>query len=270
VPFGVDPDSSIFGNTDYGSVQGLEIIAERELRGGWGARLAYSLQRAQATATNSFQLFRRIHVLPGTGDTVFPGRVDFPLDYDRRHGLVAILQARIGEKAGPSLLGVRPVAGLEAAAVVRWSTGLPYSRTDATGDTILGLPNSFRLPSQSVVDVLVRRPLRLGAARGSVYLDVRNVANRRNVVAVRRDTGQPGLGEAGIAALAQAAYAAHPEAIPYESPRYRPYADLDGNGTVEGRAELLPLYLAAARDFAQPLFAFGPPRIARLGVEIVF
>jgi hypothetical protein len=32
----------------------------------------------------------------------------------------------------------------------------------------------------------------------------------------------------------------------------------------------LPLYLAAARDFAQPLFYYGPPRVVRLGVELTF
>ena len=39
---------------------------------------------------------------------------------------------------------------------------------------------------------------------------------------------------------------------------------------VDGAGELRPLYLAAARDFTQPLFAFGPPRLFRLGMEIAF
>jgi hypothetical protein len=101
-------------------------------------------------------------------------------------------------------------------------------------------------------------------------VDVRNVLNRRNLLAVRRDTGSPDITPAALAALADAAYAAHPEPIPYESPRYRPDADLDRNGYVEGRAELYPMYEAAARDFAQPLFAYGPPRLLRLGLEFAF
>ena len=83
------------------------------------------------------------------------------------------------------------------------------------------------------LDLLVRRPLRLGGVRGGLYLDMRNVLNRRNVVAVRRDTGQPGPDEAGVVALAEAAYQAHPEEIPYESPSYRAFADADGNGYIE-------------------------------------
>jgi hypothetical protein len=39
---------------------------------------------------------------------------------------------------------------------------------------------------------------------------------------------------------------------------------------VDGPAELNPLYLSAAQDYAQPLFAYGPPRLVRLGMEVRF
>jgi hypothetical protein len=162
------------------------------------------------------------------------------------------------------------VAGLEAAAVVRFASGLPYSRVDTTGDSLVGLPNSYRLPSQTSVDLLVRRPLRIGAFLGSIYADVRNLFNTRNLIAVRRDTGRASLTASEVQGIAQAAYNAHPEAIPYESQRYRSWADLDHNGMIEGATELMPLFLAAARDFTQPVFAYGPPRLVRLGMEFVF
>jgi TonB dependent receptor len=270
VPLGLDPDSTIFGNADAGSVKGAELLFDRELRGGFGIRVAYTLQRATATATDAFLLNRLISVDPVTGDTIRPARAEFPLDYDRRHTGTVILRSRIPDESTPKVFGVRPLAGLESAAIVRLSSGLPFSRTNTAGDSLLGLPNDSRLPATMTVDLLVRRPLRLGGTRGGVYLDVRNLLNRRNVVAVRRDTGQPAPDIAGIEALAEAAYQAHPEEIPFESARYRAFADTDGNGYVEGREELFPLYLAAARDFTQPLFAYGPPRLLRLGVEFLF
>ena len=268
VPFGLDPDSTIFGNTDHGNVIGGEFLFEREYRAGWGARVMVSAQRAMATATNAFQLFRRIRLDP-TGDTVRPASVDFPLDYDRRLGLTAVLIGRINDSVGPSFGAIRPLGGLEASAIVRASSGLPYSRTNVTGDTLIGLPNSHRLPSQLTIDMLVRRPFRILGRQATLYADVRNIANRRNIIAVRRDTGTPGLGDAGADAAAQQAFNAHPEAIPYESPRYRPGLDADGNGLIEG-PELLTAYQAAARDFFQPLFAYGQPRLIRLGAELLF
>jgi hypothetical protein len=270
VPLGVDPDSTIFGNADAGSVKGVELLFERELQGGVGFRLLYTLQGATTTSSDAFLLNRVITIDPVTGDTIRVKRAEFPLDFDRRHTVTGIFRTRISENAGPKVLGARILGGLETAAIGRLSTGLPYSRTNTAGDSLIGLPNSSRLPATYSLDLLVRRPLRLGGARGGVYLDMRNVLNRRNVVAVRRDTGVPGPDNIAINQLAEDAYEAHPEEIPYESPRYRAFADVDGNGYIEGREELFPLYLAAARDFTQPLFAYGPPRLVRLGVEFLF
>ena len=264
VPLGVEADSTIFGNLDFGNVKGAEVIFDRPLVDFWGVRLAYTLQTATGTATNAFDLVRRIRIGP-TGDTINPARVEFPLDYDRRHSVTVIGQGRVPDSIGP-----RPFRGFEAATIVRFSSGLPFTMTNVTGDTLIGLPNSHRLPPLLTVDMLLRRPLRVGRWRGSLYLDARNLLNRRNIEAVRRDTGEPGMGSVAIDSLAERAYRAHPEAIPYESPRYRAFADTDGNGLIEGHGELFPLFLAAARDYTQPLFAYGPPRLLRLGVEFVF
>jgi hypothetical protein len=270
VPLGIDPDSTIFGNADAGSVKGVELLFERELRGGYGVRVAYTLQRAVATATDAFLLNRLIFVDPVTGDTIRPARAEFPLDYDRRHTATVILRSRVPDQSGPKLIGMRLLGGLESAAILRLSSGLPFSRSNAAGDSLVGLPNDSRLPATMTVDLLVRRPLRLGGARGGVYLDLRNLLNRRNIVAVRRDSGAPGPDDASVEAQAEAAYQANPGEIPFESARYRAFADTDGNGYIQGRGELFPLYLAAARDFTQPLFAYGPPRLVRLGMEFLF
>ncbi len=270
VPIGVNPDSTVFGNSDAGTVRGAELLLERELRGGVGFRLAYTLQEAEATATDPFLLNRLLVIDPITGDTSRPARAEFPLDFDQRHTVTAIVRGKVPERTGPAIAGVRPIAGLEAAVIVRLASGLPFSMSDSTGDSLVGLPNASRLPNTSSLDLLIRRSLKLGGATGGIYLDVRNLLNRRNVVAVRRDTGQPQATEAAILLVAEAAYAANPTPIPYESARYRSGADLDGDGFVAGREELFPMYLAAATDYSQPIFAYGTPRLARLGIELLF
>ena len=47
-------------------------------------------------------------------------------------------------------------------------------------------------------------------------------------------------------------------------------ADSNNDGVLSGRAELYPLYEAAARDYTQPLFVYGPPRLVRFGLEVLF
>ena len=270
MPIGVDPDSTVFGNADAGTVEGAELLVEKEVTDGVGVRVAYTLQSAEATATDPFLISRFITIDPSTGDTIVPARAEFPLDFDQRHTVTAILRGRVSDNAGPRVGGVRPLAGLEAAMIFRLASGLPYSRTDSTGEVLVGTPNGSRLPSTQTLDLLIRRSLRHGGTMGGVYLDVRNLLNRQNVVAVRRDIGEPAADSATVQRNAEQAYQAHPEAIPYESARYRDSADLDGNGFVEGRSELFPMYLAAAKDYLQPVFAYGTPRLARLGFEFLF
>jgi outer membrane receptor protein involved in Fe transport len=270
VPIGVDPDSTIFGNADAGTVRGAELLLEREMTDGIGVRVAYTLQTAEATATDPFLISRFITIDPSTGDTITPARAEFPLDFDQRHTLTAIFRGRVADGAGPRVAGIRPFAGLEGAVIFRLATGLPYSRTDSLGDSLVGTPNGSRLPSTHTVDLLIRRSIRLGGSEGGIYLDVRNLLNRKNVVAVRRDIGQTAPDSATVARAAEQAYAAHPEPIPYESARYRASADANGNGFLDGRAELFPLYLEAARDYLQPVFSYGSPRLARLGFEFLF
>lgn len=267
VPLGVNPDSSIFGNAESGSVKGFEIIAEREFRNNWGIRVSYNLMQALATSTNAFLTRRAGSIDPVTGIFTPAAKVEFPLDYDRRHAATIIATGTVPESFGPRLGKVNPIGGLEATTIMRFASGLPFSKY--VGDSLVGLPNDGRLPATTTLDLLLRRPLRLGTFLGSIFLDVRNIINQRNIIAVRRDTGKVDVDGNVLQEMADAAFNANPSPIPYESPRYRRFADADNNGFVEGQ-ELRGLYLAAARDFNQPIFFYGPPRMFRLGMDLAF
>lgn len=268
VALGVNPDSSIFANTDYGNVRGLELRAVREMSRNWSLQATYVLQSATASSTNAFLLAQLPEIDPVTGDTTYPARVDYPLDYDQRHTLTAAFQSTVNPTGGPRMLGGHPLGSLESSLVFRYASGLPYSTW--SGDSLTSQPNEFRLPSYSTLDMLIRKPFRIGGAMASVYLDMRNVFNVQRVESVRRDTGTPELGTGGIDSLALAAYEEHPEPIPYESQRYRAWADLNQDGVIAGQDELLPLYTRAAADYSQPIFYYGAPRTFRLGFEAYF
>jgi hypothetical protein len=270
VPINVNPDSSVFVNADVGTVTGAEVIVERELQHGWGARVSGVLQRAEATVSNAFNIYDQVHINPVTGDTIAASRFQFPLDYDRRLALIAVVTGEINPVGGVRMFGVRPFAGLQMSAVGRYSTGLPYTLTNLTGDSLVGPINGSRLPVQHTLDALLRRPLRIGRFNGGLYLDIRNVLNARNQTSVRRDTGTPLPDNSTLTTMASRAYTANPNPIPYESPRYRAWADLNGDKVISGQSELMPLYLRAAADFTWPLFVYGPPRLVRFGMELLF
>ncbi len=270
VPLNIHPDSSQFRNTDNGDVQGLELVLTLERRHGVQARTSVVYQRAVATVQDAFTLNHLVVLDPTTGDTIPAARHQYPIDTDRRLSVTFMLDAELGGDAGPRLAGIRPLAGLMVGLVGQYHTGLPYSQTSADGHSIVGEINSQRLPSQRTLDLLIRRPLAIGAMTGSLYLDVRNLLHQRNIVSVRRDTGTPFLADEAIDALARTAWRAHPEPIPYESSRYRAYGDPNQTGWMEGEANLLPLYRAAATDFSAPLFHYGAPRLMRFGLEVIF
>ena len=210
VPVNVNPDSSVFVNADVGEVIGAEIIFEREKRNGWGARLVGVIQRAEATVTNAFELRQLVTIDPVTHDTIAAGRSQFPLDYDRRLALIATVSGDLPRLMGPRLFGVRPLGGLEMAAVGRYSSGLPYSRTNTAGDSLIGDVNGARLPDQYTIDALFRRPIYFGRTKGGLFLDIRNVLGTVNQIAERRDTGTPFATNQTITAMATAAYNANP------------------------------------------------------------
>ena len=59
--------------TIIGTVRGVEVRLEREFRGDFGARVSYTLQAAEATASDAFDFFRRLRISPGTSShATFP------------------------------------------------------------------------------------------------------------------------------------------------------------------------------------------------------
>jgi hypothetical protein len=269
VPQGFNPDSTIFANTDYGTVRGFEAIFERAIVGGWGVRLLYTLQFAETNSSNAFLVRSAYTIDPATGDTIIPGQIQYPFDFDRRHAFTAIVQGVVSPEAGPTVLGSKPFAKWQGSVIVRFLSGLPYTPVDPSL-TIPLPPNSARLPWTNTIDLLIRRPLQFGRVQGSLYFDVRNMLGRQNLLSVRPETGTPYASPATVDSAVQAAYAANPQPIPYESPRYRASADLNHDGLVSGPDELLPLYRSAAKDYFWPVFYYGPPRMMRFGIEVFF
>src|SRR5438046_9403051 len=105
VPVGLGPESAFWGAGDFGTVKRVYLLFERDITRGWGVRVTSSLMTATATATNAFQILRRIRI--GTlGDTIFPACVEFPLDYDRRLALTVVGQGRVSDQGGPRVGGI--------------------------------------------------------------------------------------------------------------------------------------------------------------------
>lgn len=247
-----------FTTGDEGTVNGVELSALARWPDVFG-RLGYSLQKAEGLTTGAFA---------DTG-AVEPGRPEpVPLAFDRRHTLDLTVMVGRTARAASELGGGSPLGAVLTARVRSGYPLYPAERLDEAGR-----PNPIeRLPWTALVDLGVTWELpgvpgceRCGAR---LVAEVRNLLDRDNLIALRRETGTiaPALetvqGVAGRPVTSEFP-------IPRESDRYSPLVDLDGDGLIE-EEEFETARFAAALDRNDPSLYYGPPQQLRLGVEVSF
>ena len=181
----------------------------------------------------------------------------------RRKGVAASVAIR-GDIVGHIIFDLEPETALRVAAAL----GNPVLQNGPP----VAYPVAFRVSGPDYGELRRIADDVAAIMRGNEHMRLVHLDWNEKSKVVKLDIDQNKARALGVSsqALARAAYLAHPEAIPYESQFYRKWADLNNDGYVSGESELMPLFLGAARDFSQPLFAYGPPRLVRLGVEFDF
>lgn len=244
-----------FTGGDFGTVRG----AEMSVRARWPflrLRLGYALQKAVGVVSTALD--------PELEDPDAT-REEFPLAFDRRHS--ANLAVFAGRAAGEA--DRRWGVALATAA----KSGYPLDRQLLAGEreSDAGRADPARfLPW--IVQLDLRATLEVGDLPGCsdcrwrIVFDGRNLLDRANVLALRRDTGTIAPPAAQVLDLARGGAGG---AIPRESPRYSALADLDGNGRITD-LEYRTVRLAAALDRMDPSLFFDEPLQVRLGVEVGF
>jgi len=214
-----------YGNIDFGTVKGLTIAYD--LRRTHNIRLtaSYTLQFADGTGSNATQGINLVSAgVPNL-------RTIIPLDYDQRNQFVTTIDYRFPSGTdynGPTLTRhkgkdgqktLQILANMGANLTMRLGSGTPYTRQfnitqgDAASQNVVvgvsqqsilaGSPNGSNLPWQFRADLKIDKdiPLTFGKkkegddtrkqANLNVYLQVLNLFNTKNVIAVYRATGNP-------------------------------------------------------------------------------
>jgi hypothetical protein len=243
--------SGQFSTSDFGSVRGLELAlraqwASGSVRAGWAIQKATGLTSGLDT---------------DSAIAADPALTEYPLAFDRRHAFdLALMLGRAGGAA------TRWSAALAANA----QSGYPVLRFDSARVQVRAAAG--HLPWTWSADLRASWDLGsfawCGTCRWRVLADGRNVFNRRNVIALRRETGAvaPTVGQ--VESLAAAAGNLS-EPIPRESPIYSRLIDLDRDGFITA-AEFRTARFAAALDRLDPSLFYGEARQLRLGIEVTF
>ncbi|MFC1729681.1 TonB-dependent receptor domain-containing protein [candidate division KSB1 bacterium] len=202
-----------FNNLDFGTVKGLIISYDLRRTNNVRLRASYTLQFAEGTGSNAESQSQLV-------TSGFPNlRILNPLDYDQRHAIKTSVDYRYasgknynGPVINRRIKGTDKVKSIlvfeNAGANVTFNggSGTPYSRNSKYGflnqqtRELQGSINGSRLPWQFWIDAGIDKNFMLKFGKGeekkkvtylNVYLQILNVLNTKNVVAVYTTTGNP-------------------------------------------------------------------------------
>lgn len=198
-----------FGNIDFGTVTGFSVAYDLRRTNNVSLNANYTLSFANGTGSSDRDAYNIISnsTQPNLRNTV-------PLSFDQRHNIVANVDYSYGsgkDYNGPKINGKNILENVGANLTFRATSGTPYSRQGnisqegaiglAKISVLSGSLNGSRLPFQYRFDLRVQKafPVVFGkkdnenSKRGnvSVYLQVLNLLNAKNIINVYRATGNP-------------------------------------------------------------------------------
>ncbi len=179
---------AIYDNQDYAFARGVEFNFSREYGRNLSWRATYTL--GWVNAKNSYN----ISTQGIRGNYVEPPQA-LPAGWDQRHSIVANFGLNYGDKE--PLFGVDWMPGGWNINLL-WNirSGLPYTPTDAAGTRIEGRYMSERTDWTNTADINVTKYFTFGKWRPSLWLEVRNLFDRRNVLQVDDNYGRVGKPQA--------------------------------------------------------------------------
>ena len=156
-----------YNNRDQGNARGLAVAFGQDSEYlYWG--IDYTFQIAEGLASDPADAFRRL----ASNREPLPQLV--PLNWDRRHTL------NLNASAHHSIGSVSAVVHL-------WSP-TPYTpETETIGAAV---ENGGRLPAYYNLDLKARKTISFAGWQGELFVDIRNVLDRRNELFVYADTGR--------------------------------------------------------------------------------
>jgi hypothetical protein len=195
---------NVLTNRDFGNARGIEVKLDWRAASYLTTAVAYTFQSAKNTGSDPFSYLNTFarQVSGLTGDRVQPPEAANRTDDDRTHNLVGAVSLNFPDdyRRGTTLGAI--LRNFGAFATFRVQSGLAYTRLENQGDgqvapsLAFGLGgraaeglNQSVLPWNKVVDLRLTKGLKLGASDWTVFADVRNLINTKNIVGAFAETG---------------------------------------------------------------------------------
>jgi len=177
---------TLYVNEAYSNIKGLELTFDSRLNPYFSYGFDYTYSVAKGSASSETETY------PGTDEATLL----FYLNFDQTHVFNANASFRLPEGEGPEWRGIRLFENTDANLVLRASSGFPY--TPSGRDVGFVNKNSQRMPYSYTVDLDFGKEFTIkGGSKLRVFAEIMNLTDRRNVVYVYGDTGEPDVSYEG-------------------------------------------------------------------------
>ncbi len=172
---------AVFINNNFGSARGLDVEIRKVLRRDFGFQINYTFSKAKVLLPTSWDGY-------WSGDT----QEDLPkhettAPWDQPHVLRANFQYYIREKNGLHFGKYFPFQNMIWSLIYYAESGMPYTPTIPGG--VVVEPYSQRWPASHRVDLHISKEWRLFKQRLRMFVEVKNLFDRKNVLTGYTRTG---------------------------------------------------------------------------------
>jgi len=173
----------VYTNTDYASVKGLDISLSKRFTREFGGSFNYTYSIAKGTNANPLGGYFSAY-----SQEEIPHQ-EYYLDFDQRHDFAADIYFHSDRNWGLGVGSFRPFSKLYATLILNAGSGLPY--TPYVDPTVRIDVNSGRMPWTFSVDARLKKGFTILGQNMSVFLEVENLTDYRNILYVYSRTGKP-------------------------------------------------------------------------------
>jgi outer membrane receptor protein involved in Fe transport len=166
-------------NEAYSNIKGIEIRLDLRRTKFIAGTLNYTYSDAKGSASSQIEDY------PGTTTSTLL----YPLNWDKTHVINASVSIAFPENFGPGSVGQAILENTYWNFFFRASSGFPY--TPSGRDVGFVPKNSARMPWTYTLDFEFMKEFRVGPLTMSIFAEILNLTDAKNVVSVYTDTGEP-------------------------------------------------------------------------------
>jgi len=248
-----------YQNIEYGNVKGFEVAFSKSSKY-FSGNISYTLSFAKGTASDAWDGYRASYgrTDPVTGGEYIMPKIPYYLSFDQRHTVNISHTLRMPAKELPIWADNWMLTFNHSI-----ESGMPYTPENSKGE-MTGVENSERMPWKFNTDMKFSKGFAIGSFEPSVFVQVTNLFNIKNVVAVYPQTGLPNT-DGSVARIEESDFGTYT----IGDPGYDARRDLDSDGTVTAN-ENYQAAVAATTDWLNDPTNYSSPRVITVGIEFGF